>query len=198
MATATELNQRLIRTSGPSVEPVSVADAKKQLEIPSSDTSHDDHLTDAIVAAREQVERDTQYACISQTFELVLDEFPSDDSAIRLPVRPVTSLSSITYQDGASSETLATSVADLDRQKRRIVLQYNQEWPSIEQQSDAVVITFVAGYASQANVPRLLRQAILLQVGKWFEDRDMMSNNGRFNDETYELIIRRVMRASYP
>lgn len=198
MATATQIKQRLIRTSGPSVEPVSVADAKKQLEIPSSDTAHDDQLTDVIVAAREQVERDTQYACISQTFELVMDCFPTDGSAIPLPVRPVTSLSSIAYQDGASSETLATSVADLDRQKRRIVLQYDQEWPSIEEQSDAVVITFVAGYASQANVPRLLRQAILLQVGKWFEDRDMMSNGGRFNDETYELILRRIMRASYP
>lgn len=196
--TVLELNPRLLRTSGPSVEPVSVADAKKQLEIPSSDTTHDDHLTDAIVAAREQVEHDTRRVCISQTFELILDGFPSDRSSIDFPVLPVTSLSSVAYQDGASSETLATTVADLDRQKRALVLQYDQEWPSIERQSDAVVITFVAGYASQANVPRLLRQAILLQVSKWFEDRDMLANDSMFTDQAYERIVRRLLRSSYP
>lgn len=197
--TVYELNPRLNRTTAPAAEPVSVADAKKQLEIPSSDDAHDEQLTDAIIAAREQVEKDTDYACISQTFELILDGFPSDDRPIWIPVRPVTSLTSVAYEDGATSLTLATSVADLDRRKRMLALKYDQEWPSIEQQTDAVVVTFVAGYASQAAVPRLLRQAMLLQVGKWFEDRDMMIG-GRYEDSdvAYERIIRRLMRSSYP
>jgi len=201
MATHTNapIRGRLLRTAAPAAEPVSVADAKKQLEIPSSLNDHDDQLADLIIAAREQVEHDTQYACVSQTFEYILDDFPHDGSAIELPRQPVTSLTSVSYQDGATTETLANSVADLDRQKRRLVLQYDQEWPSIEKQNDAVVITFVAGYASQAAVPRLLRQAILLQVAKWFEDRDMMSMaTVQQMDAAYELLIRRLMRSSYP
>jgi uncharacterized phiE125 gp8 family phage protein len=190
---------RLLRTAGPSSEPVTVADAKKQLEIASSDTSHDDHLTNAINAAREQFEQDTDYVPISQTFEVILDEFPRNRCPIALPVRPVTSLTSVAYMDGASSETLATSVADLDRRKRNLVLKYDQDWPSVERQNDCVVITLVAGYSAVSTVPRLIRQAILLQVAKWFEDRDMMTpaTHEQF-DVAYERIIRRLMRSSYP
>ena len=190
---------KLLRTVGPLNEPVSVADAKKQLEIATTDTVHDVQLTNAIIAAREQVEQDTPYACISQTFEVILDQFPCGTDPIPLPIRPVTSLSSVTYMDGSTQETLATTVADLDRKKRNLVLKYNQEWPSVEAQADGIVITVVAGYPLQANVPRLIRQAILLQVAKWFEDRDMMTPWTHDNiDVAYERIIRRLMRSSYP
>lgn len=190
---------RLLRTAAPAAEPVSVADAKKQLEVHASDTAHDSQLSDLIIAAREQFEHDTQYACVSQTFEYILDDFPHDDSSIVLPRQPVTSLTSIAYQDGSASKTLATSVADLDRQKRRIVLQYDQQWPSIERQNDAVVITFIAGYPSQSAVPRLVRQAVLLQVSKLFEDRDMMMQQSPDAfDLAYERIIARLKRSSYP
>ena len=190
---------KLLRTSAPGSEPVSVADAKKQLEIPSDDTTHDDHLTDALIAAREQVEQDTPYACISQTYEAILDQFPCGRDPIPLPIRPITSLTSVTYMDETTQETLAASVADLDRRKRQLVLQYDQEWPSVVTQPDSIVITLVAGYASQSTIPRLLRQAVLLQVSKWFEDRDMMISQTHANfDVAYERIIRRLMRASYP
>jgi uncharacterized phiE125 gp8 family phage protein len=190
---------KLLRTVAPTAEPVSAADAKKQLEIASSDTSHDDHITDAIIAAREQFEHDTPYVSVRQTFELILDQFPQGGDSIYFPVQPVAALSSVTYMDGSTQQTLATTVADLDRKKRSLALKYDQEWPSIEEQTDAIVITFTAGYASASGVPRLIRQAILLQVAKWFEDRDMMySQSPEQFDLAYERIIRRLMRSSYP
>lgn len=200
MSTATQtITGRLLRTSGPAAEPVTVAEAKKQLEIPTSLTAHDDQLTMLIVAAREQFEHDTQYVCVTQAFEYVLDEFPADLSSVVLPVFPISSLTSVTYMDGSTQQTLATSVASLDRRKRQLSLKYDQRWPTIEKQTDAVVIAFQAGYASQAAVPRLIKQAILLQVAKNFEERDMMSPHTEETfDLAYERIIRRLMRSSYP
>ncbi|MEM6365740.1 MAG: hypothetical protein AAF745_15025, partial [Planctomycetota bacterium] len=175
---------RLHRLIGPQQEPVSVAAAKKQLEIADSDTAHDEQLIDAIVAAREQLEDDTPYVCVSQTFELIADQFP-DECEIEFPVRPITSLTSITY----AGETLSTEIADLDRRKRRIVLKHDQEWPDHEFQTDSIVITFVAGYTSQSTVPRLIQRALLLQVAKWFEDRDMMMPQTHENfDVAYERV----------
>ncbi|QDV86923.1 head-tail connector protein [Planctomycetes bacterium TBK1r] len=192
------INGRLRRTVAPAAYPVSVADAKKQLEIATDDTAHDDQLTELIAAATEQWEHDTQYVCVSSTYEYLLDCFPAGSRAIRLPVRPVTSLTSVTYLDGSSSETLATTVADLDRKKDFLALKYEQEWPSITTQTDAIVITFEAGYAA-SQCPRFIRRAILLQVAKWFEDRDMMLGQTEANfDIAYERIARKLGRSSYP
>jgi len=82
---------RLHRTIGPTSQPLSVADAKKQLEVAADDTAHDTHFTALIVAAREQFERDTPWVTTEQTFELLLDEFPVGDR-IPFPVKPVTSV----------------------------------------------------------------------------------------------------------
>ena len=197
MTTAT--HYRLNRTSGPAQEPISVADAKKQLELSSADSTHDEALTEAIEAAREQFEKDTPWVPVSQTFELLLDAFPSG-GAIELPVRPVTAISSITYADGSDAEaTLSSSLYSLSRTGRFVLLAYDQEWPSIVSHPESVVITFVAGFPGQTAVPRLIKRALLLQVGKWFVDRDMMETQPEMQfDQAYERIIRRLMRASYP
>lgn len=199
MSTDLLLNARLNRTAGPTSQPVSVADARRQLNIAESDDSHDAELYEAIEAAREQVEFDTPYVTTEQTFEYILDGFPRSCDKIMLPVRPVQTVDSITYEDETTTETLATTVYKLDQRKRAVVLKYDQEWPSITRQPDAVIITVTAGYATPSVVPRLIKRAILLQVAKWFEDRDMMwAVPEQQYDLAYERIIRRLMRASYP
>lgn len=199
MTTAAINRGRLKRTIGPASQPVSVADAKKQLEISSSDTVHDAQLTELIEASREQFEDDTGLITTQQTFELRLDMFPLGKEVIRLPVRPVASVSSVTYTDGTNDEaTLAGTVYQLDSRGRELFLKYDQEWPAIESQSESVVITFVAGYATAAAVPRLIKRAIALQVGKWFQDRDMMTSENFQHDRAYERIVKRLMRTSYP
>ena len=195
----TQAEPRLRRVTGPTVEPVSVADAKKQLEIASSDSSHDDQITNAIVAAREQLEHDTQYVTTTQTFEVLLDRFPASDGMIRLPLFPIQSLTSIEYtNEDEAAATVSTTVADVDRAKRHIRLKWDQEWPDCSEQRDAVVVTVVAGYGSQAAVPKLVKQAILLQVTKWFEFRGDEVGKETEYDVAYERIIRRLMRENYP
>lgn len=195
MVTTYSLN----RTSGPAVEPVSRAEAKKQCELASGVTTHDAAIDDWIIAAREQLEDDTGYACITTTFTLSMSAFPSGNAPIRLPVRPVQSVSSITYYDTADAQqTLATTVYGLDGPRRLVYVKNDQEWPSVNGQHDGIVVTFVAGYGSSAsNVPRLLRQAVLLQVAKWFQHRGDESQMPA-HDTAYERIVKRLLRSSYP
>lgn len=195
MLTTTSLS----RTTGPSVEPVSRAEAKKQLELANADTTHDDAIDDYIIAAREQVEHDTGYSCCTQTFTLSMTEWPTKPAVIRLPVRPIQSVSGITYYDSDNSQqTLATSVYGLDAPRRLIHLKYDQEWPSVTVQHNGIVVTFTAGFgASASTVPRLLRQAILLQVAKWFQHRGDESHMPA-HDTAYERIITKIARSSYP
>ena len=186
----------LNRTVGPSSEPVTLVEARDQCEILASDTTHDVKLARYIGAAREQVENDTGYALTTQTFTVSRSTFPAGEIAV--PIWPIQSVSSITYYDADNSQqTLATSVYGLDTPRRLIHLKYNQDWPTITEQHDGIVVTCVAGFGSAANVPNEFKQAILLQVTKWFEHRGDESGKSVY-DTAYESIIRRLLRTSYP
>lgn len=190
---------KLSVTSQPSVLPVSVAVAKNRLDYPFDDSSKDDLFAEAIEAATEQFQHDTGRVPIEQTFVLCLYEFPSE-SVISLPVRTVNSISSLKYED--TSDYLRTWSSDnyrLSRDGRTIIREAGVTWPDHNPQPEGVVIEFTAGYEDPADVPKLWLQAILLQVGKWFEDREMMWTAPEDQyDQAYERIIRRLMRSSYP
>ena len=200
VATKTVLN----RTSGPGTEPVSLVEARDQVELIASDTSHDTKLTRYIAAAREQVEDDTGYALITSTWTLSMTHFPgyserlrSGESFIHLPRRPIQSIGSITYYDGADSQqTLSTDVYGLDGARRLVYLKYNQTWPAYTERHNGIVITFVAGYTSATAVPYVFKQLILLQVAKWFEHRGDESKMPA-HDTAYERLLRTVVSGDY-
>ena len=77
MATPTALS----RTSGPGSEPVSLSEARDQCEIAATDTNHDTKLTRYIQASREQVEDDSEYKCITQTYTLSMTHWQGQDGS---------------------------------------------------------------------------------------------------------------------
>ena len=53
------------------------------------------------------------------------------------------------------------------------MLAYGESWPSFTPYpTGAVRIQFTAGYNDIANVPQMVKQAILLLVGHWYENRE--------------------------
>lgn len=188
---------RRTRTVAPTVEPLTTSQAKKQLEIADSDTTHDDQIELLITAAREQWENDTDAATITQTWAETFAEFKD---GMRLSMRPVISISSITYYDSNNAQqTLASSVYGLDAATRQIRLKSDQTWPGTYDRWDAITVTFTAGYGSSgSDVPAVARQAMLLWLGYHFENRDMMDIDNSRGQRAYELLVRRYMRASYP
>lgn len=156
-------------------EPVTLVEAKNHLKV---DYSTDDDLISLLItAAREHCENYTNQMVIYQRRETVLDRFPSswehnEFAAIQL-FGPIIALESITYDnDGASHATLASSAynTDLDSMPARIWPE--ESWPDDRIASPAgVKITYTGGYQDTADVPKAIKQAMLLLIGDWYENR---------------------------
>lgn len=156
----------------PASEPVSVSEAKLHLRVDGAD--EDTLISGLITAARQYVEDYTQRALITQTWRLLLDEFPNGDT-IHVPLPPLQSVNSVTYydEDGAL-QTLPTTDYHVDPESAqgRVVLTDGKCWPTTQTRPNAVTIEFVAGYGDAASVPQAIKQAILLLVAHWYEHRE--------------------------
>lgn len=163
------------QTSAPAVEPVTLAEAKDQLRV--CHNADDTRITNLIVAARQQAEMVSRRQFITATWELKLDDFPLGEDYIKLPYPPLQSVTSIAYIDADGvSQTLASSVYDVDthREPGRITLAYNQSWPTIRDQENAVTVTFKAGYGDAAgDVPDAVKEAIKLYIEDLYDGRSM-------------------------
>lgn len=156
----------------PTVEPVSLAEAKLHLRV---DHSTDDTLISSLIsAAREECEHLLERALAPQTLRLSIDAFPAD--GIELPRPPVTSITSIEYVDvDGAPQTLAGSNYYLDdeREPSWVVPAYDVDWPSTRDEANAVVVTYVAGYT---DCPDVIRAWILLRIGTLYRTREADSD----------------------
>ncbi len=170
--------------TGPTEEPVSLAEAKAQLR--EKTTDNDTEITSLIPRARQYVEDFTHRALITQTWELALDAFPA--WAICVPKAPLASVTSIQYVDvDGNTQMLASSdyVVDTKSEPGRITPAYGKSWPATLDGVNAVTITFTAGYGNAAAVPKPIVEAIELQV-EILHDRP---------DEAYMAVIERARDA---
>lgn len=182
--------------TAPTLEPVTLAQVKRQLFMSESDTSNDYELNSRIQAAREQWEHDTDSAVLTQTLSVTLGMFTVDQ--IEIPSRPIQSITHLKYYDGSDVlQTFSSASYSLDKPRRRVVLDSTESWPTTYDRWDAVTITYVAGFASVALVPAIVKQAILLLITYYqFSNR---GDNDRPNDlRAYENLVRRYQRSSYP
>jgi uncharacterized phiE125 gp8 family phage protein len=150
----------------PTIEPVSLAEARAHLRIDTSD--NDAALSGYIFAARMWCESYTRRAFMRQTWNLTIDHDWPD--CIDLPLQPVSSVSSISYVDSnGDTQTLAADQYTLTGTGAdnfaRIVPAYDVTWPDLQCVPDAITVQFVAGYGTfTSDVPDPLRMAILLHV----------------------------------
>ena len=106
----------------PTVEPITLQQARSQCNLSPSDTAHDDKLILLMQAAREQWENDTDTAVMEQTLTMTLPYFPLE---IHLQKRPVQSIVSITYYDTLDTlSTVPTNIYSLDIPNRIIREKY--------------------------------------------------------------------------
>lgn len=162
----------LIRTAAPETEPVTAAEAKLHCRIDGSD---DDSLVAALItAAREHVEEVTERALIEQTWRLTLAAFPC--GRLLLPRPRLIAVSSIVYLDtDGASQTLDSSLyrVDATSEPGSVEPAYGTSWPDTYAVSGAVTVTFTAGYGTEVSaVPQAIKQAVLLLVGAWYENRE--------------------------
>lgn len=156
---------------------IELDEAKDHCRVAHDENDEDPLIKNLILAAESHIdgyEGILGRALITQTWVQELDRFWSE---MRLPLAPIQSIASIRYYDiNETQQTLADTVYRLhsDAVSPYITLQSDQEWPATFDRDDAVEITFVAGYGNADAVPETIRQAMLLMVGHWYENRELL------------------------
>lgn len=170
----------LTLVTAPSVEPISLTEAKLHLRV---DISDDSTLIVALIkTAREMVEDISRRALITQVWKYILDEFPAGDE-IEIPKPPLQSVASITYKDqdgNTSTFSSASYIVNTDADPGKVVLAYGESWPSTSlYPTGAITVQFTCGFGDAAtDVPEKYRQAMYLLIGHWYENREAVQMTG--------------------
>lgn len=167
------MGYRLI--TAPASDPVTLGEAKAHLRVDHSD--EDARITSLIKAATSYLDGRTGVigrCLVTQTWELTLDAFPAKE--IELPLGPVASVTSVKYVDAAGLEqTLSAGSYYVDTASLSAWVVPEDTWPATMAAANAVTVRYVAGTAA-ASVPEAIRQAILLLVGHWYENRQPVAD----------------------
>ena len=159
--------------TGPTFEPVTVDEAKRQARI--VDQHSDDVIASYIRTAREEAESALNFGILTQTWRLDLSAW-----AERIPLPMAYQLQSITnvkYYDGDGTlQTLSTSTYTTDAVSRpaAVVRASNYAWPTLQADrlTGKIQITYVVGWTTAAAVPERIKQGMKMFVTYLDADRD--------------------------
>lgn len=135
----------------------------------------DGYLKSLITAARVYCENFQNRAYITQTWELGLPYFPCYE--IEIPKGKLQTVESITYKTSTGTVLNLLEGPEFVISTRgvlgRVVPAYGKFFPVFTPfPLDAVVVTFVCGYGSAADVPETVKMAMKLLIGHWFLNRE--------------------------
>ncbi|TAL39639.1 MAG: hypothetical protein EPN97_02120 [Alphaproteobacteria bacterium] len=162
---------RLIETTPPAIEPLTLDEAKLHLRVTS--TVDDALITSLIVTARQMCESFTGLALIERDYSLYLDAW--DKQEITLPRPPLVSVGLVNIYDAdgnpaafdASNYTV--SVAGMPG---RIALNDGISPPQPGRLSDGIEIQFTAGFGDAASdIPAPLVQGVKQLLAHLYERR---------------------------
>lgn len=170
---------KLVLKTGPTVEPITLTEAKKHLRLAVTSeeaaayTTEDDLLDRLITTARIQTEQEIGRRLITQTWEYYLDVWPGGD--IVIPYPPLQS-AEITYRlqgDTEYDNTFTGFDTDTVSEPGRLTLKPGESWPAGTLYPDRPIkVTYVAGYGDTAgDVPEGIRSAMLLKISDLYEHR---------------------------
>lgn len=150
-----------------------------RMHLRNEDLRVDDALVRALIlSATQNIEAQYGLALLEQTVVQTHNAFPaSSDTPMLLRIAPLLSVTSIAYIDAAgATQTWNASQYTSGRFNNTafIVPKIGYSWPSgLAKMPNAVTITYDAGYGTKSeNIPEPIKQAILLNVGWLYENRE--------------------------
>ncbi len=189
----------------PIVEPVTLALAKQQCVVDSTNTDDDDLISGLIVASRQYVEKKMERAIYNRNMQMNLDYFPYPDMgstigrhnkfpffsryweelAIRLVYPSCVEVTSISYVDQNGDTVVldpSTYTVDTNSEPARIFPTGLLYWPWCANfQPGNVKVLWTAGTYGDGvlvdNCPQTIKQAILLLISYWYNHRDSAEYN---------------------
>ena len=198
----------------PAQEPLLLADAKAHLRV--DGTADDALILQKIRACRFHLERQYDIALITQTLQLNLDSFPywwlwrggstnyynwwlDQAYYTQLLLRPpVQSITSVTYTDPSGNpQTMSAAdyVLDTNNRPARLVPALNKQWPATAIGTiNVAAVKFVAGYgAADTNVPDDIKEALMMLLGHFYENREQVVTDARVAAITMPLGVDQLM-----
>lgn len=189
------MNPTLI--TGPAVEPLTLAEAKEHLKIDHAD--EDGYITTLISAARKFAEGYTRLRLVEQTLMWTLDRWPGyggttqeshplisgygKNRFLEVPAGPLISVTSITTYDDADVGTV-WDVANyyVSSPQNRVYRRTGVAWPIAGRAGGGIEILYKAGFGTLASdVPKSLRQALLLLVSHLYQNREPVTEGAALN-----------------
>ena len=157
--------------TGPALEPVSLSEARAWLRLDSID--EDAIVTALITAARLTVEAVSRRVLISQTWRLVMDYWP-DGGILKVqlsPFKAILAARSFDINGNVTTYDPTGFIVDKASEPARITAA-NTIAPVTGRPFAGIELDVQLGFGTNASdVPQPLRQAILLLVALWFENR---------------------------
>jgi uncharacterized phiE125 gp8 family phage protein len=163
----------LVRVTAPATAPITLAEAKAQMKVESSD---DDTIIQRLIdAAVNFVDAQGALgkAMITQTWGQWLSPNPG---TVYLLLGPVQSVSAVKYYDVDGTLQTAT-LADFNvfgtPNRISVLPKSGKAWPVTQTRDDAIKIEYIIGYGStSASVPETVRHALIMLVSNWYENRE--------------------------
>ena len=163
----------LVQITGPAVTPISLAEAKAQMRVESSD---DDAIIQRLIAsavAFVDAQGALGKAMITQTWGQWLSPNPG---TVYLSLGPVQSVSAIKYYDVDGALQTAT-LADFNvfgtPNRISVSPKSGRAWPVTQTRDDAIKIEYIIGYGSSStSVPETVRHALMMLVAHWYDMRE--------------------------
>lgn len=158
--------------TAPTLNAVTVTEAKIQLEIPASFTDRDDYILMLIQAAERTLEERTNIAFLTQVREEYFDNwgwYRTND----LVSYPFQGDLSVKYYDQDNAEQTLDSESYLVHHDRgtSVEILSGISLPSLYERRGAVKIRYTAGWTSADLVPSDLKLAILKKIAQLYDDR---------------------------
>jgi uncharacterized phiE125 gp8 family phage protein len=178
-------------TSPPSAEPISLEEAKSHCRI--STTADDGLVAGYILAARQHVQTQTGRVFVTQSWDYLIDGFwpvyldatwRHERKLIQIPLSPVQQVTGITYVDpNGATQTLATDQyrvyglhdasqpAGQNPGIARIEPAFGVWWPIVMPEAETIRVSFTAGYGGPGCVHEAIRQAMLMLISHFYDNR---------------------------
>ena len=158
----------LIQTTPPTVEPISLAEAKAHLRVTHADD--DTYISTLIKSARCTVEQFCGLALLEQSWSMFQDCWP-EPGIVPLPLSPIISIVDLLIygeDDVAAIIDHAHYFLDSVSKPARLVLRQGRNIPTPGRRANGVEIKFTAGFVV---VPSEIKQALLIIIADWYASR---------------------------
>jgi len=174
-------------TTPPISEPISLADVKNFIRtIPDDDSEDEAIIIPLITAAREFLENATGRSLARQTLTASLQNFDT----VRLPRPPFVSMDSVSYKD-KDGNTIELDSTHYYLDDAEGILYFPSAPPVSELYPiNPISVTYKTGYNE---LPKPLRQAMLMVIAHWYVNREAVQIGSRINEVAADFALQHII-----